>query len=74
LLAQAIANSVAALAIVVIPFAVFGRWPPRELLLCSSIGGAMSPFAWRLYRAVSDYLTGPTENNEEESRTPRNRE
>jgi hypothetical protein len=73
-LAQAIANSIAALAIVVIPFAVFGRWPPRELLLCSSIGGAMSPFAWRLYRAVSDYLTGPTKKSEAESRTPRNRE
>jgi hypothetical protein len=56
------ANSIAAFAMVVIPFALFGRWPPRELLLCSSIGGALSPFAWRAYRAVSDNLGGQTNN------------
>jgi hypothetical protein len=72
-MAQSIANSIAAFAIVVIPFVVFGRWPPRELILCSSIGGAMSPFAWRVYRAVSDYLHGPTKNGEAESRMPGNR-
>jgi hypothetical protein len=72
-MAQSIANSIASFAIVVIPFAVFGRWPLRQLILCSSIGGAMSPFAWRVYRAVSDYLYGTTKNGEAESRMPRNR-
>jgi hypothetical protein len=56
-MAQSIANSIAAIAIVVIPFAVFGRWPPRELIVCSSIGGAISPFAWRVYRALSVILS-----------------
>ena len=69
---QMVANSIAAFAIVVVPFAVFGRWPPRELLLFSSIGGAMSPFAWRAYRAVSDYLGGKTKNVEGELRPPKN--
>ena len=61
LLAQAIANSIATLAIIVIPFAMMGRWPPQYLLLCSSFGGALSPFAWRMYRATRGYPSGPTE-------------
>jgi len=52
LLAQAVANSIAALALVVIPFWLVGRWPPQEVVLGSSIGGALSPFAWRIYRAA----------------------
>jgi hypothetical protein len=61
LLAQSLANSIAMIAIVVIAFAVIGRWPPQNLLLCSSIGGALSPFAWRMYRAVSSVPVVPTE-------------
>ena len=30
------------------------------LLLCSSIGGAMSPLVWRMYRSVRGYPAGPT--------------
>jgi hypothetical protein len=52
MLAQAVANSIAAVALVVIPFWLAGRWPPQEVLLGCSIGGALSPFAWRIYRAV----------------------
>ena len=52
LLAQAVANSIAALALVVIPFWLAGRWPPQEVLLGCSIGGALSPFAWRIYRTA----------------------
>jgi len=52
LLAQAVANSIAAVALVVIPFWLAGRWPPQEVLLGCSIGGALSPFAWRIYRAA----------------------
>ena len=57
---QTVANSIAAIAaiaIVVIPFAVLGRWPPWELLMCVSIGGALSPFAWRGYRAVRQRIS-----------------
>jgi hypothetical protein len=61
LLAQSLANSIAMIAIVVIAFAVIGRWPPQNLLLCSSIGGALSPFAWRMYRAVRSDPVVPTE-------------
>ena len=60
LLAQAVANSIAALALVVIPFWLAGRWPPREVLLGCSIGGALSPFAWRIYRAARGYPEGPS--------------
>ena len=52
LLAQAVANSIATLTLVVIPFWIVGRWPPQEVLLGCSIGGALSPFAWRIYRAA----------------------
>jgi hypothetical protein len=51
MLAQAVANSIAAVALVVIPFWLVGRWP-QEVLLGCSIGGALSPFAWRIYRAA----------------------
>ena len=60
LLAQMVANTIATTAIVVVTFAVMGRWPPQELLMCSSIGGALSPFVWRIYRAVRSYYGGPT--------------
>jgi hypothetical protein len=66
LLAQAVAITIATLGIVVIPFAVIGRWPPQELLICSSIGGAMSPFWWRMYRAVRGYTSGPTDAGDSE--------
>jgi len=59
MLAQAVANSIAALALVVIPFWLAGRWPPQEVLLGSSIGGALSPFAWRIYRAARESPVGP---------------
>ena len=36
-------------------------WPPQYLLLCSSIGGALSPFVWRMYRSVRGYPVVPTE-------------
>lgn len=72
LFAQAVANSIAALALVVIPFAVFGRWPPRELLLCSTLGGASSPFAWRAYRGVRGYMGRKTEKGDTEPESPEN--
>jgi hypothetical protein len=59
LLAQAVANSIAAFAIVVVVFAFTGQWPPRVLLVGSSIGGAMSPLAWRTYRAIRPHPAGP---------------
>jgi hypothetical protein len=59
MLAQAIANSIAAVALVVISFWLVVRWPPQEALVGSSIGGALSPFAWRIYRAARGYPEGP---------------
>jgi hypothetical protein len=52
LLAQWISTSIAIIGIVAIAFAVTGRWPPPYVLLGSSIGGALSPIVWRLYRDV----------------------
>jgi hypothetical protein len=51
LVSQAIANAVVAMSIVTVAFALTGRWPPPELLAGASIGGALSPVAWRTYRA-----------------------
>jgi|GEM_PF-2207581 hypothetical protein len=59
MLAQAIANSIAAWALVVISFWFVVRWPPQEALVGSSIGGALSPFAWRIYRAARGSPEGP---------------
>jgi hypothetical protein len=67
LLAQAVANSIAAFALVVIPFWLVGQWPPREVLLGCSIGGALSPFAWRIYRVARGYPEG---TSSEEDVTP----
>jgi hypothetical protein len=64
LLAQSVANSIATVAIVVIPFALMGQWPPREMLIASSIGGAMSPFVWRLYRSIWGYPNVPSSMND----------
>ncbi len=61
LLAQAVANSIAAFALVVVPFAFMGRWPPPELFIGSSIGGALSPFVWRMYRAMFGYPVRPSD-------------
>ena len=66
MLAQAVANSIATLSLVVIAFALMGRWPPQELLLGASIGGALSPFAWRAYRAVRAFPDGPSEKADSE--------
>ncbi len=66
LLAQAVANSIAALALVVIPFWLTGRWPPQEVLIGSSIGGALSPFAWRIYRAARRNPEGPASEKDVE--------
>jgi ABC-type uncharacterized transport system permease subunit len=52
LVAQWISTSIAIIGIVSIAFAVTGRWPPPYVLLGSSIGGALSPIVWRLYRAA----------------------
>jgi hypothetical protein len=68
MLAQAVANSIAALALVVIPFWLVGRWPPREVLLGCSIGGALSPFAWRIYRAARESPVGPA--SEKDTKPP----
>ena len=58
LLAQAVANAIVALAIVVVAFALTGRSPPPELLVGSSIGGALSPVAWQTYRAIRPHRDG----------------
>ncbi len=50
MLAYSIADAIVAAGIVVVAFAVTKRWPPQELLLGASIGGALSPFVWRAYR------------------------
>ncbi len=50
----AIASAVIPAAIVVIAFVLTGRWPPREILFGASLGGVISPFAWRAYRAMSN--------------------
>jgi len=68
LLAQAVANSIAAVALVVIPFWLAGRWPPQEVLLGCSIGGALSPFAWRIYRTARESPEGPS--SEEDVKPP----
>ncbi len=66
LLAQAVANSIAAFALVVVPFAFMGRWPPPELFIGSSIGGALSPFAWRMFRAIYGGPVSPPEEGDAE--------
>ncbi len=66
LLAQAVANSIAAFALVVVPFAFMGRWPPPELFIVSSIGGALSPFAWRMSRAIYEDAVRPAEDGDAE--------
>jgi len=68
MLAQAVANSIAAVALVVIPFWLLGRWPPQEVLLGCSIGGALSPFAWRIYRAARGFPEGTS--SEEDVKPP----
>jgi hypothetical protein len=63
MLAQAVANSIATSALVVIPYAVMGRWPPQEMLLMSGIGGALSPLVWRVYRAARGGPPGSIETD-----------
>jgi hypothetical protein len=66
LLAQAVANSIAAFALVVVPFAFMGRWPPPELFIGSSISAALSPFVWRMYRAIYGGPVSPSEEGDVE--------
>ena len=68
LLAKFMCYAIAALALVVIPFWLVGRWPPWEVLLGCSIGGALSPFAWRIYRAARGYHKGTA--SEEDTAPP----
>ncbi len=49
---QSIAGAIVLIGIVVVAYAITGKWPPKYLLVSSSIGGGLSPFVWRIYRAV----------------------
>lgn len=53
LITQWISSAIAIIGIISIAFAVTGRWPPPYVLRGASIGCALSPIVWRVYRGIS---------------------
>lgn len=58
LFAQAITGVIVFLGLTSVWFVVTGQWPPREVLIAASIGGALSPWFWRGTRALRDATIG----------------
>jgi hypothetical protein len=54
LFARALVGAIVFAGIVVVAFALTGRWPPQALFVGASIGGALSPAFWSLVRRASD--------------------
>ena len=47
LFSQALAGAIVFAGLVVVVFALTGQWPPQEMFVGASIGGALSPLFWR---------------------------
>lgn len=49
-LGQVITGAIVSIGLIAVVVAFTGRWPDLYLLLCASIGTALSPFFWRTVR------------------------
>lgn len=63
LFAQVLTGAIVFTGLVVVVFTLTGQWPPQEMVMGASIGGALSPLFWRLIRWASGSAGESTDEN-----------
>jgi len=63
LFSQALAGAIVFAGLVVVVFALTGQWPPQEMFVGASIGGALSPLFWRVVRLATGSAGKLTDEN-----------